>query len=176
MSAGLLAVTVTPGNTAPVLSVTVPLMRPLNSCAAAAAPVITSAAITAHDNTTFLNFMWFPPTWVETEGAFANTVGQQTKCRGRSDGTNRLVTASGVRTMLRVGSSQRNGRRGAAIRIPESRAREYWFEKNAGGGVGAPGRPLARNQTDVRHRNTNTDGVQARVPGVPRLYPRAWPQ
>ncbi len=61
MSAGPLAVTVTPGSTAPVLSVTVPLMRPLNSCAARDAPVIDSVTNTADDTTSFLNVIASPP-------------------------------------------------------------------------------------------------------------------
>ena len=42
MSAGLVAVTVTPGRTAPVLSVTVPLIRPRKSCAKVGAAIDSS--------------------------------------------------------------------------------------------------------------------------------------
>jgi hypothetical protein len=46
MSAGLVAVIVTPGSTAPVLSVTTPLMRPRKSCAAAGVIETSSRGIT----------------------------------------------------------------------------------------------------------------------------------
>ena len=42
--------------------------------------------------------------------------------------------------------------------------------RNAGAGLGAPGYPSGANQTDLRHRNTNTDGVQDRVPEWHGLY------
>jgi hypothetical protein len=61
MSAGPLAVTVTPGNTAPVLSVTVPLMRPLNSCAIAAEPLTARVTSTVHDTINLLNVIASPP-------------------------------------------------------------------------------------------------------------------
>src|SRR5688572_3940034 len=52
MSAGLVAVTVTPGSTAPVLSVTVPLIRPRKSCARVGAAIASS--VTHRQNTVSL--------------------------------------------------------------------------------------------------------------------------
>ena len=60
MSAGLDVVTVTPGSTAPVLSVTVPLIRPRKSCAEAGSTPKSSAARHRIEPVAF-NLMDIPP-------------------------------------------------------------------------------------------------------------------
>src|SRR5688572_13568815 len=84
MSAGLVAVTVTPGSTAPVLSVTVPLIRPRNSCAKVGAA--TASSVTHRQNTVSL----FSLIYCSSNFKLGSNNNRKTKARSGKSITKRL--------------------------------------------------------------------------------------